>query len=53
MSSNIQSEIDSSRQRIFGLETENAELEQIIEENMRRETENSELKSRVGELDQT
>ncbi|CAG8770114.1 24153_t:CDS:1 [Gigaspora margarita] len=33
------------------VEAENAKLRQIIEENARRETENNELKSRVGELE--
>src|SRR3954469_10213808 len=33
------------------VEAENARLKQIIEENARRDSENTELKSRVGELE--
>src|SRR5947207_1420473 len=37
--------------RFAEVEAENAKLKQIIEENARRDSENAELKSRVGELD--
>src|ERR1044072_1757187 len=37
--------------RFAEVEAENARLKQIIEENARHDTENSELKSRVGELE--
>src|SRR3954454_5421058 len=37
--------------RFVEVEAENARLKQIIEENARRDAENAELKSRVGELE--
>ncbi|CAB4396835.1 unnamed protein product [Rhizophagus irregularis] len=37
--------------RFAEVEAENAKLRQIIEENARRDSENAELKSRVGELE--
>ena len=37
--------------RFSDVEAENAKLKQIIEENTRRDAENAELKSRVGELE--
>src|SRR5947199_5008833 len=37
--------------RFAEVEAENAKLKQIIEENARRDAENAELKSRVGELE--
>src|SRR5579859_5602603 len=37
--------------RFSEVEAENAKLRQIIEENARRDSENAELKSRVGELE--
>jgi len=37
--------------RFAEVEDENAKLKQIIEENARRDSENAELKSRVGELE--
>ncbi|GES89456.1 hypothetical protein GLOIN_2v1488498 [Rhizophagus clarus] len=39
------------KQRIIELEAENAKLRQIIEENIKREAENTELKSKVRELE--
>jgi hypothetical protein len=45
------SEPELLKQHITKLEAENAKLRQIIEENAKREAENTELKSKVRELE--
>ena len=47
----MSSELELLRQRITELEAENVKLRQIIEENTKREAENTEFKSKVGELE--
>ncbi|RIA82562.1 hypothetical protein C1645_743700 [Glomus cerebriforme] len=47
----MSSELELLRQHITEFEVENAKLRQIIEENTKREAENIELKSKVGELE--
>src|ERR1044072_3002069 len=44
-------DLDLLRQRITELEAENVKLRQIIEDNTKREAENTELKSKVGKLE--
>ena len=47
----MSSELELLRQRITELEAENVKLRQIIKKNTKREAENTELKSKVGELE--
>ncbi|CAG8524847.1 10961_t:CDS:2, partial [Acaulospora morrowiae] len=47
LSSNMQSEINLLRQRVAELEAENTKLRQVMEENAKREAENTDLKAEV------